>query len=87
MDKFLAAKTECSSGPMDALVAEALSCRTALQGLQVNNTSKVIVEIDSLLLASAINNPSSYFSLLGFIIQDCVDLLRTILDWSVIFAR
>ena len=72
---------------MDALVAEALSCRAALQLLQVNKASKVIVETDSLLLASVINNLDSYFSSLGLIIQDCIDLLRTIPDCSVIFAR
>ena len=56
MAKFFATKTECSNGPMNALVTKTINCRAALQWLKLKNVSKTIVKTDSLLLASLINN-------------------------------
>ena len=71
---------------MDALVAETLNCKAALQWMKLKNVSKAIFETDSLLLASTINNPGSYFSLLGLINQVCINLLRIVPDRSISFA-
>ena len=84
---FLAAKANSAYGPMDALVAEALSCTAALQWLRINNYRNVLLETDSLLLASAVNNPTPYLSSIGLIIQDCKDLLRVILECWISFVR
>ena len=39
--KLLMAKAESAHGPMDAMTAEALSCRVALLWIRSNNISKV----------------------------------------------
>ena len=40
-------------------------------------------KIDSLLLASAINNPNSYLSSFGLIIQNRIDLVQAIPDYLI----
>ena len=60
--KFLIAKAESAHVPMDAMTAKQ----------PFYGSGRII--FDYLLLASAINNPGSYYSSLGLIIQDCIDL-------------
>ena len=43
-------------------------------------------EIDSLLLASAVSNPTPYLSPVGLIIQDCKASLWVILECSISFV-
>ena len=45
--RFLAAKAGSRNGPMDAMVAEALSCREALQWPKGNSYKKVLIETES----------------------------------------
>ena len=82
---FLAAKAKNAYSLMDALVVEALSCRSTLQCLRTNNYRNVLLEADSLLLASVVNNSTPYFSPIGLIIQDCKALIQVIP--SISFVR
>ena len=63
--KFLIAKAESAHVPIPM---DAMTAKQPFYG----SAGRII--FDYLLLASAINNPGSYYSSLGLIIQDCIDL-------------
>ena len=76
MGRFLAASMDCDQGPLDALLAEAISCRNALQLLLKNSFQKVIMESECLLLVSTINSTASYLYVVGPIFKDSKELLQ-----------
>ena len=74
-------------GPTEALVAEALGCREALQWIYRNGVVNVIVESDSQVLVSLIKKPSALSSSVGLIINDCKSLIQTIMGCSILHIR
>ena len=78
---------DCDEGPLDALLAEAISCRNALQWLLKNSFQKVIVESDCLLLVSAVNSTANYLFVVGLIFKDCKELLQGLSESSLVFTH
>ena len=83
----MATKAKCATGKLDALMAEALSCMSALQ-LQKEKGFQKVVESNSLLLVSVVNNSVCYFSIVGLIFKDCKEVvLQAIPDSYRVFVK
>ena len=61
---LVAAKNGLMHGPLDPMMAEAMSCKETLSWLKYLGHNKIVLELDALNVFNAL----SYF---GFIINDC----------------
>lgn len=85
--EVIAAKTCRCLSAINALEAEAISCRTALQWLLRNNFQNVCIETGSLMLAFVVKNSTLYRSSVRIIIQDCICLIERLTNCHLEFGR
>lgn len=84
---MIAARCGSILGPADSVLAEAVSFREALSWLKRLGASQVIVESDSSMLIQAIQASSSSPNYVGLVVNECKDLVASIVDCRIYFVR
>ena len=77
---MIAAKNGVMNGLFDSAMAEAISCREALNWLKNLNITKVIVESDALQVINAMKGDHGDRLYFDFIINDCKILSKDLGD-------
>lgn len=70
---------------MNPELAEAFGIKEALSWINSNDYSNVTVETDCLQLVQAIRNSLPCYSYLGQLIQDCCDMLASLISKNICF--
>lgn len=63
-----------ASGRGGALLAATIGCTLALEWLKSGSWRNVVLESDCQALVQAINAQAAYYSMVGLILQDCIEL-------------
>ncbi|XP_074356663.1 uncharacterized protein LOC141696419 [Apium graveolens] len=84
---FVAGMVKAIRSRCSVLEAEIVAIREGLRWLEDFTFSRVEVESDSLLFVQAINSPQVNLLEIGFIIDECRDILECRTGWSLSFAK